>query len=131
RSRPPRLPASHRTRSPPPVASCLRTSRSRPLRRVSHWTTADLKVFFTRYARAWGHPDSVPDWIANAAGALSRHVLGLLVLLVLVWLAVRAVRALERRVLREHPVDVADNLRARRGQAQGQAGTGGVPGPIR
>jgi small-conductance mechanosensitive channel len=97
---------------------------------VSHWTTADLKVFFTRYARAWGHPASVPDWIANADGALSRHVLVLLLLLVLVWLAVRAVRALERRVLREHPVDVADNLRARRVQTQAKVISGVVQGAI-
>jgi len=47
-----------------------------------------------------------------------QHGLGIGVLLCLTWLAVRAVGAVERRILREHPVEVADNLDARRIQTQ-------------
>jgi small-conductance mechanosensitive channel len=36
------------------------------------------------------------------------------------WLAVRAVAATERAILRDHPIDVADNLAARRVQTQTQ-----------
>ena len=65
------------------------------------------------------------DWIARI-----RHVLGLGGLLCLVWLAVRAVRAIEQRILREHPVDVADNLVARRVQTQTRVISGVVQGAI-
>lgn len=47
-----------------------------------------------------------------------QHWLGIGVLLCATWLAVRVVGALEARILREHPVDVADNLAARRVQTQ-------------
>ena len=47
-----------------------------------------------------------------------QHWLGIGVLLCAVWLAVRVVDALEARILREHPVDVEDNLAARRVQTQ-------------
>ena len=47
-----------------------------------------------------------------------QHWLGVGGLLCLTWLAVRAVGAVERRILREHPVEAADNLRARRVQTQ-------------
>ncbi len=47
-----------------------------------------------------------------------QHWLGIGVLLCAVWLAVRAVDALEARILRDHPVDVEDNLGARRVQTQ-------------
>lgn len=53
------------------------------------------------------------DWIARI-----QHWLGIGCLLCLTWLAVRAVGAVERRILREHPVEIADNLRARRVQTQ-------------
>jgi small-conductance mechanosensitive channel len=61
---------------------------------------------------------------------LSRHALGIGLLLCIVWLAVRAVRAIEARVLREHPVDVADNLRARKVQTQAKVISGVVQGAI-
>jgi small-conductance mechanosensitive channel len=54
-----------------------------------------------------------PDWIARI-----RHGLGIGALLCLVWLAVRAIGAVEHVILQRHPVDVADNLRARRVQTQ-------------
>ncbi|MDH5824790.1 mechanosensitive ion channel family protein [Luteimonas sp. RD2P54] len=54
-----------------------------------------------------------PEW----AGRI-QHWLGIGTLLCLTWLLVRAVGAVERRILREHPVDVADNLQARRVQTQ-------------
>lgn len=64
-------------------------------------------------------------WIANL-----QHGLGIGVLLCLVWLAVRAVRATERRILREHPVDIADNLVARRVQTQTRVISGVAQGAI-
>lgn len=53
------------------------------------------------------------DWIERI-----QHWLGIGGLLCLTWLAVRSVGAVERRILREHPVEIADNLRARRVQTQ-------------
>lgn len=47
-----------------------------------------------------------------------QHALGVGGLLCMTWLAVRAVGAVERRILRLHPVEVADNLDARRVQTQ-------------
>ncbi|MGJ4730128.1 mechanosensitive ion channel family protein [Luteimonas sp. SDU101] len=47
-----------------------------------------------------------------------QHWLGIGVLLCMVWLAVRVVEALQARILREHPVDIEDNLAARRIQTQ-------------
>ena len=46
------------------------------------------------------------------------HVLVVTILLGLTWLAIRAVAAMQRRAVRRHPVDVADNLAARRVQTQ-------------
>ena len=56
--------------------------------------------------------------LAGEAVAQLQHWLGIGVLLCAVWLAVRVVAALEARILREHPVDIEDNLRARRVQTQ-------------
>jgi small-conductance mechanosensitive channel len=47
-----------------------------------------------------------------------QHALGIGVLLCVVWLAVRAVGAVKARILRQHPVDIEDNLSARRIQTQ-------------
>ncbi|MDR0182313.1 mechanosensitive ion channel family protein [Lysobacter arvi] len=47
-----------------------------------------------------------------------QHWLGVGGLLCMTWLAVRAIGAIERRILRQHPVEVADNLDARRVQTQ-------------
>lgn len=54
-----------------------------------------------------------PAWIAR-----SQHWLGVGAMLCLTWLLVRAIGAAERRILRENPLDVADNLAARRVQTQ-------------
>lgn len=54
----------------------------------------------------------------DAVAARIQHWLGVGTLLCLTWLAVRAVGAVERRILRRHPVEVADNLAARRVQTQ-------------
>ncbi|RPE79978.1 mechanosensitive ion channel family protein [Vulcaniibacterium tengchongense] len=54
-----------------------------------------------------------PPWAARI-----QHGLAIGGLLCLTWLAVRAVGAVEARILREHPVDVEDNLAARRVQTQ-------------
>ena len=74
------------------------------------------------------------DWFSrtlpSADWALSRHLLVILVLAALAWVGVRAVRAVERRLLRQHPVDVADNLRARRVQTQARVISGIVQGAI-
>lgn len=66
-----------------------------------------------------------PAWVA-----LGRHALGIGVLLCAVWLAVRAVGAVEARVVREHPLDIADNLRARKVQTQAKVISGIVQGAI-
>jgi len=58
----------------------------------------------------------MPEWFTRYEWP--RHLVIIAVLAVLAWLAVRAIRALERRVLREYPVDVSDNLLARRVQTQ-------------
>ena len=47
-----------------------------------------------------------------------RHWIAIGGMLCLTWLAARAVGAVEERILREHPVDVEDNLAARRIQTQ-------------
>ena len=64
-------------------------------------------------------------WIAAI-----RHLLGIGVLLCVVWLLVRAVRALEARVVREHPIDTSDNLRARRVLTQTRVISGVAQGAI-
>ena len=66
---------------------------------------------------------------AGWIGAI-RHLLSIGVLLCGVWLAVRAVRAVERRVVREHPIDAADNLHARRVLTQTRVISGVVQGGI-
>jgi small-conductance mechanosensitive channel len=68
------------------------------------------------------------DRLASLNWALSRHALLIALLLLLVWVAVRAIRAIERRVLRSHPVDVADNLHARRVQTQARVISGVAQG---
>jgi len=64
-------------------------------------------------------------WVQSA-----RHLLGIGVLLCVVWLAVRAVRAVEARVVREHPMDAADNLHARRVLTQTRVISGIVQGAV-
>ena len=66
-----------------------------------------------------------PAWVA-----LGRHALGIGELLCAVWLGVRGVGAVEARVVREHPVDVADNLRARKIQTQAKVISGIAQGAI-
>ncbi|WP_202845105.1 mechanosensitive ion channel family protein [Luteimonas saliphila] len=60
--------------------------------------------------------DATP--LSAEVAARLRHWLGIGVVLCVTWLAVRAVGALEARILREHPVDIEDNLAARRVQTQ-------------
>lgn len=59
-----------------------------------------------------------------------QHGIGIGLLLCLTWLLVRAVGAVERRILREHPVDIADNLAARRVQTQTGVIAGVIQGAI-
>ncbi|HEY4560403.1 MAG TPA: mechanosensitive ion channel family protein [Lysobacter sp.] len=65
------------------------------------------------------------DWLASV-----RHALGIGAMLCLTWLGVRAVGAIANRIIVEHPVDVADNLAARRIQTQtrviGRIAQGGI-----
>jgi small-conductance mechanosensitive channel len=70
-----------------------------------------LPLFFLSLA-ARSTPLPEP-WIAGI-----EHVLSVGGLLCLTWLVVRAVGAVERRILRDHPVEAADNLAARRVQTQ-------------
>lgn len=70
------------------------------------------------------HATPLPDpWIARI-----QHALGIGGLLCLTWLAVRAVRAIERRIVREHPIDTVDNLAARRIRTQTQVISGVIQG---
>jgi small-conductance mechanosensitive channel len=66
-----------------------------------------------------------PDTVARI-----QHWLGIGVLLCATWLAVRAVGAVELRILREHPVDVEDNLAARRVQTQTRVIAGVIQGAV-
>jgi len=75
---------------------------------------------------AWLPASPLPrSWIA-----LGRHGLGIGLLMCVAWLGVRAVDAIVARVVREHPVDVADNLRARKLQTQAKVIGGIVQGAI-
>lgn len=70
-----------------------------------------LPLFFLSIAVAGTPlPEAWLSWI--------QHGLGLGGLLCLTWLAVRVVGAVERGILRRYPVEVADNLAARRIQTQ-------------
>jgi small-conductance mechanosensitive channel len=76
-------------------------------------------------------------WMAVSATPLSEHTvarvehwLGIGVLLCATWLLVRAVAAVEGRILLQHPVDIEDNLVARRVQTQTRVVAGVVQGAI-
>ena len=68
--------------------------------------------------------------IANLPGGAIGHALVVVLLLCGVWLGVRAVRAVERRVAREHPLDVADNLHARKVLTQARVASGVAQGLV-
>lgn len=68
--------------------------------------------------------------LSETSIARIQHALGIGVLACLVWLAMRAVRAIEQRIVRDHPVDVADNLAARRVQTQTRVIGGVAQGAI-
>ncbi|MCL1633798.1 mechanosensitive ion channel family protein [Luteimonas sp. SX5] len=85
--------------------------RARVVRVIATPAAVALPLLFLSIAV---HATPLPsEWIARA-----QHWLSVGVLLCFTWLAVRAVGAVERRILREHPVEIADNLRARRVQTQ-------------
>jgi len=72
------------------------------------------------------HATPLPEaWIARI-----QHLLGLGGLACVTWLAVRAVGAVERRILRRHPTEIADNLAARRVQTQARVIGGVIKGAI-
>jgi len=85
--------------------------RARVVQVIATPAAVALPLFFLSLAiRATPLPE---PWLER-----TQHWLGIGVLLCLTWLAVRAVGAVERRILRQHPVEVADNLDARRIQTQ-------------
>ena len=59
-----------------------------------------------------------------------QHWLGIGVLLCVTWLLVRAVDAIELRILDQNPVDIEDNLAARRVQTQTRVVAGVIQGAI-
>ncbi|WP_396617223.1 mechanosensitive ion channel family protein [Lysobacter soli] len=67
-------------------------------------------IFLSVAVRAVPLPE---DWLDRI-----QHWLGVGTLLCFTWLVVRAIGAIERRILRQNPVEVADNLEARRIQTQ-------------
>lgn len=72
------------------------------------------------------HATPLPEaWIARI-----QHLLGIGGLACVTWLAVRAVGAMERRILRRNPTAVADNLAARRVQTQARVIGGVIQGAI-
>lgn len=85
--------------------------RARIVKVIATPAAVALPLFFLSIAvRTAPLPDL---WTARI-----QHALGIGGLLCLTWLAVRVVGSVEQRILREHPVDVADNLVARRVQTQ-------------
>ncbi|MDG6348091.1 mechanosensitive ion channel [Luteimonas sp. 8-5] len=68
--------------------------------------------------------------IANLPEGAVGHALVILLLLLAVWLGVRAIRAMERRVARENPLDVADNLHARKILTQARVVSGVAQGLV-
>src|SRR5690606_7067310 len=72
--------------------------------------------------------DATP--LAAEVAARLRHWLGIGVVLCVTWLAVRAVGAVEARILREYPVDIEDNLAARRVQTQTRVIARSIQGAI-
>ena len=85
--------------------------RARVVQVIATPAAVALPLFFLSVAiRATPLPEPWLDGI--------RHALGVGGVLCVTWLLVRAVGAVERRILRLHPVEVADNLDARRVQTQ-------------
>ena len=93
-------------------ALVLRLTRSLPVAgavAVQCRAPAQLLLPLIALQAVWqGAPDDFP-FIAGI-----RHGNGLLLLLVLTWLGLRAIRGVAQGVIAGHPVDVEDNLQARR-----------------
>jgi small-conductance mechanosensitive channel len=89
--------------------------RRRPWRRVLEVVAlpASLAVPLLFLSIAVDSTPLPPGWIPPL-----RHVLAAGAGACLTWLAVRAIGAVEHRILRKHPVDAADNLAARRIQTR-------------
>ena len=76
-------------------------------------TPASAAIALFALQAVWqGAPDDMPH-----IGTV-RHVNGVLLILVMTWLAMCAVSGLAQGVIARHPTDVADNLRARRIETQ-------------
>lgn len=100
-----------RTVSRRAAAHAATRRRARIVQVIATPAAVALPLFFLSVAvRATPLPE---EWIARI-----QHGLGIGGLLCVTWLAVRAIGAVERGILRRHPVDVADNLEARRIQTQ-------------
>jgi small-conductance mechanosensitive channel len=85
--------------------------RARIIRVVALPASVALPLLFLSVAVA---TSALPrEWIANV-----QHGLALVAMLCVVWLIVRAIGAVEQVVVLRHPVDVEDNLQARRIQTQ-------------
>ncbi|MEO6971936.1 MAG: mechanosensitive ion channel domain-containing protein [Rhodoferax sp.] len=94
------------------AALVLRLTRSSPVAAsVARQCNAPARVLLAVMAlqAVWqGAPDEFP------LIAAVRHANGLLLLMVLTWLGLRAVRGVAQGLINLHPVDVEDNLAARR-----------------
>jgi small-conductance mechanosensitive channel len=93
-------------------ALVLRLTRSMPVASVvaqQSRAPAQLLLPLMALQAVWqGAPDALP-FISSV-----RHANSLLLLLVLTWLGLRATRGVAQGVIKLHPVDVEDNLNARR-----------------
>jgi small-conductance mechanosensitive channel len=85
--------------------------RARVTQVIASPAAVALPLFFLSLAvAAMPLPANVSDPV--------QHALGIGGILCVTWLVIRVIGALERRVLRLHPMEVADNLSARRARTQ-------------
>jgi small-conductance mechanosensitive channel len=93
-------------------AILMRLSRSAPrtrcvLRSIDRAASYALPLLFAQFVLR-----SAPDDL-NGIGP-SRHIASILLILVLTWLLLRAARGLAEGIIEQHPLNIADNLDARR-----------------
>jgi small-conductance mechanosensitive channel len=93
-------------------AILIRLSRSAPrtrcvLKSIDRAASYALPLLFAQLVLR-----SAPDDL-NGIGS-SRHIAGILLILVLTWLMLRAARGLAEGIVEQYPLNIADNLNARR-----------------
>ncbi|HEY0231789.1 MAG TPA: mechanosensitive ion channel domain-containing protein [Dokdonella sp.] len=92
-------------------AAGTRRLRSRVVQVIASPAALALPLFFLSVALS---ATPLPDELA----APLQHAFGIAAIACMTWLATRTIGAFERRILRRRPLEVADNLAARRAQTQ-------------